>query len=190
VFIRLGQAYEVLRNAQMRASYEEALGRQAPRPAGPGSASSPPPTPERPPDPDAGLRSAENAIRQAEKLFEREKYWDAIQLLEPSVGVVQGKPSQKARVLLARAYLKNPKWVKRAEEVLLGVVHDDPQNLDALLFLGRIYKSSGLKGRSVSMLKRVLELKPDHEEARLELGEPSPEPQAPGGILKRLFKKS
>jgi hypothetical protein len=188
VFIRLGEAYEVLRNPRSRASYEETLGRSAPRPAAPGPP--PPPVPEPKPDPEAEARAAEIAIRQADKLIEREKYWDAIQLLEPAVGVVQGKSRQRARVLLARAYLKTPKWVKRAEEVLLAVLQDDAQNADALLMLGRIYKNSGIKSRSVSMFKKVLELKPDHEEARAELGDQVGEPEPPGGLIKKLFKKS
>jgi curved DNA-binding protein CbpA len=188
VFIRLGEAYEVLRNPRSRASYEETLGRSAPRPAGPGPP--PPPAPEPKPDPEAEARAAEVAIRQAEKYIEKEKYWDAIQLLEPAVGVVQGKSRQRARVLLARAYLKNPKWVKRAEEELLAAVQDDPQNVEALLMLGRLYKNSGLKSRSVSMFKKVLELRPDHEEARAELGDQVGEPEPPGGLIKKFFKKS
>jgi hypothetical protein len=188
VFIRLGEAYEVLRNPRSRASYEETLGRSAPRPLAPGPP--PPPAPEPKSDPEAEARAAETAIRHAEKLIEREKFWDAIQLLEPAVGVVQGKSRQRARVLLARAYLKNPKWVKRAEEVLLSVVQDDAQNVDALLMLGRIYKNSGIKSRSVSMFKKVLEMKPDHEEARAELGDQVGEPEPPGGLIKKFFKKS
>ena len=189
VFIRLGEAYEVLRNPRSRASYEETLGRSAPRPVAPGPPP-PPSAPEPPPDPAAEARSAELSIRQAEKYIEKEKYWDAIQLLEPAVGVVQGKSRQRARILLARAYLKNPKWVKRAEEVLLAVLQDEAQNVDALLMLGRIYKNSGIKSRSVSMFKKVLELKPDHEEARAELGDQVGEPEPPGGLIKKFFKKS
>jgi hypothetical protein len=188
VFIRLGEAYEVLRNPRTRASYEETLGRSAPRPAASGPP--PPPAPEPKPDPAAEARAAEMAIRQAEKYIEKEKYWEAIQLLEPAVEVVQGKPRQRGRVLLARAYLKNPKWVKRAEEVLLLVLQDEPQNVDALLMLGRIYKNSGLKSRSVSMFKKVLELKPDHEEAKAELGDQLAEPEPPAGLIKKFFKKS
>jgi curved DNA-binding protein CbpA len=188
VFIRLGEAYEVLRNARSRASYEETLGRSAPRSAGPGPPHPPPPAPK--PDPEAEVRAAETAIRQAEKHIEKEKFWDAIQLLEPAVLVVQGKSRQRARVLLARAYLKNPKWVKRAEEVLLTVLQDDHQNVEAHLMLGRLYKGSGLKSRSVSMFKKVLELKPDNEEARVELADQVAEPEPPAGLIKKLFKKS
>src|SRR5258708_6058575 len=150
----------------------------------------PPPPPAPPPDPAAEARTAEISIRQAEKYIEKEKYWDAIQLLEPAVAVVLGKSKQKGQVLLARAYLKNPKWVKRAEEVLLARVHDDPPKLAGPLMLGRIYKSSGLKSRSVTMFKKVLELKPHHEQARAELGDQVGEPEPPGGLIKKFFKKS
>jgi Tfp pilus assembly protein PilF len=99
---------------------------------------------------------------------------------------------QRARVLLARAYLKNPKWVKRAEETLLAVIHDDDKNVDGHFLLGKIYKEQGLKTRSQSMFRRAVELKPDHEEAAAELIEPVAEPEPPeagggGGFIRKLF---
>ena len=132
-------------------------------------------------------------MRLAEKHFEQEKYWDAIQALEPAVPVLTGKMRQRARVLLARAYLKNPKWVKRAEETLLAVVHDDDKNVDGHFLLGKIYKQQGLKTRSQSMLRRALELKPDHEEAAAELADARARARAArdraggGGFIRKLF---
>jgi DnaJ domain len=192
VFIRLGEAYEALRNPRTRASYEERLGASTPR-APVGSASAAPAPPPVPVDPEAAGRAAEMQVRLAEKHFEQEKYWDAIQALEPAVPVLTGKMRQRARVLLARAYLKNPKWVKRAEETLLSVVHDDDKNVDGHFLLGKIYKEQGLKTRSQSMFRRALELKPDHEEAAAELAEPAAEPESPeggsggGGFIRKLF---
>jgi len=188
VFIRLGEAYEALRNPRSRAAYEERLGGSASRSTGGGASS--PARPPPPIDPEAEVRAAEAQIRQAEKHFEKEKYWDAIQALEPAVLVVTGKLRQRARVLLARAYLKNPKWVKRAEETLLAVVHDDDKNVDGHFLLGRIYKEQGLKTRSQSMFRRAVELKPDHEEAAAELTDPSTEPETSGGgggFIRKLF---
>jgi hypothetical protein len=194
VFIRLGEAYEVLRNARTRASYEEGLAFRAARApdsgsAAPGASAAPAPPP---PDPAAEQRAAEEAIRRAEKLYEQEKYWDAIQALEPVVEVVEGRARQRGQVLLARAYLKNPKWVKKAEEVLLVVAHDDPQNVEAPFILGTLYRDSQLPSRAQAMFRKVLELKPDHEEARAELGG-APPPSASGakgGLIRKLFKKS
>ena len=89
VFIRLGEAYDVLRDPRKRADYEERLGRSKPKPARgdaarprDGTESAPP---EPPPDPAEAARLAEEDVRRAAKLVEQEKYWDAIQLLEPAV---------------------------------------------------------------------------------------------------------
>jgi tetratricopeptide (TPR) repeat protein len=195
VFIRLGEAYEALRNPRTRATYEGRLGASFPRPAAAGQTSAAPPPAPAAIDPEAGVRAAEMQVLLAEKHFEQEKYWDAIQALEPAVSVVSGKMRQRARVLLARAYLKNPKWVKRAEETLLLVVHDDDKNVDGHFLLGKIYKQQGLKTRSQSMLRRALELRPDHEEAAAELAEHAAEPEPPppsgggGGFIRKLFGK-
>ena len=71
-------------------------------------------------------------------------------------------------------------------------MHDDPQNVEAHFLLGTLYQQSGLKSRANSMFKKVLEVKPDHEEARAALGEAAPvrpEPPGGGGLLGKLFRK-
>ncbi len=188
VFIRLGEAYEVLRSATSRASYEARLGfAQAP-----GAVPQAPEPPAPPPDPAEEARKAEEAIRQAEKLYEKEKYWDAIQQLEPAVPVVQGRMKQRGHIALARCYLKNPMWAKRAEEELLAAAREDPKSVDAHFILGTIYKERGLSSRALSMFRKVLELKPDHEEALVLVASaapPTPPPEEGGGLIKRLFNK-
>ena len=195
VFIRLGQAYEELRDPRKRAAYEERLGRR-PRfdaPAGGGHAAAP--APEAPPDPEEEARLAEESIRKAAKLVELEKYWEAIQLLEPALGVVKGKARLRSQLLLARSKVKNPKWVKEAEEVLLTATRESPQAVDAWALLASIYAERGLKARAISTWRRVLELKPDHEEAAQYLARNAPaRPEPPedeggGGLLGRLFRK-
>jgi tetratricopeptide (TPR) repeat protein len=197
VFIRLGEAYEVLRNPRTRAAHEEALGRarprtESPRPESPRSAAAAPPE-EPPVDREAQKRAAEDSLRRAGYLYETEKYWDASQAVEGALELLDGKLQIRARVLLAKCYLKNPKWVKRAEEMFLAVVHDDPTNVEAYCMLGKVYQERGLKSRATTMFRKVLELKPDHEEARTAVSVlVPPEPEAPpsgGGLLGRLFKK-
>ena len=144
-------------------------------------------------DPEADRKAAEEALRKAGWFYEKEKYYDAIQLLEPALEHLEGKPQARARVLLAKAYMKNPKWLKRGEETLQGVVLSDPQNLEAYLLLGGLYRDSGLKSRANAMFRKVLELKPDHEEALAEVG-PLPTAEAPppagsGGLLGKLFRR-
>ncbi len=189
VFIRLGEAYEVLRNPRSRAAYESEMASRAPRaPAPDARAAAPTPAPAVPvPAMDPAV--AAQSVRRAQKYMAEEKYWDAIQLLEAAVPVLEGKPKQRARLDLARAYTKNPNWVHQAEETLHEVVRDDPKNVEAYLALGQLYKAGGLRGRSVSMFRKALELKPENEEARAELSATGPEPEAtePGGFLKKLF---
>jgi tetratricopeptide (TPR) repeat protein len=200
VFIRLGEAYEVLKNPRLRADYEERLSRQRPRsergPQAPGpGAPGVSPAGADPVDPEEERKAAEDAVRKASYLFEKEKYFDAIQILEGVLDKIQGKVQIRGRLVLAKAYLKNPKWVKRAEETLLGIVHEDAQNVEAYYLLATIYRDRGLKSRATTMLRKVLDLKPDHEEALAALGSLPPEiPEPPtegggGGLLGKLFRK-
>lgn len=180
VFIRLGEAYEVLRNPRIRASYERGLAAPAPQ-AAPA------------PDPGAEEEMAKQSIRKAERSIQQEKYWEAIQLLEPAIPRVSGRFKHAGRVMLARAYAKNPNWVKQGEELLLTVIQEDPKNLDAHLLLGGIYRAGGLKNRAIGVLRKALELAPDNREALDQLaalgpeaGSPAPEPK---GLLKKLLRK-
>ena len=217
VFIRLGQAYDTLRDPKRRGEYEERLGRFKARPAqlppqaqvaGPAAAPEPPP----PRDPEEDARLADESLRKAAKLMEQAKAleqekpdepehqrltYDAIQLLEPILETLQGKPRLRAQLLLARGYSKNPKWAKRAEELLLNSARENPQAAEPWALLGGIYAARGLRTRALSMYKKALEVKPDHEEAFKWLAENAgPEPEPPGdegagggGLLGRLFRK-
>jgi tetratricopeptide (TPR) repeat protein len=204
VFIRLGEAYEVLRDPRKRGEYEERLGRQRPRPAAPAAAAgagpatgSPaePAAPEPARDPEEEARVAEESIRRAAKLVEQEKYWDAIQLLQPAIDAVQGKSRLRGQLALARCYARNPKWAKEAESVLLAATRESPQAGEAWALLGELYAQKGLRTRAVTMYRKVLELNPDHEEAARFVAANAPEPEPPedeggSGLLGRLFKKT
>ncbi len=191
VFIRLGDAYETLKNAEARQRYEARL----PRDAATGKALPGPPEPETPPppDPEAEARRAEEDIRRAEKLVEKEKYYDAIQLLEAAIPLAKNpKLIARGYIASAKSNMKNPKWVKRAEEQLYELLKKDPKHVEAHFMLGTLYKAGGLKTRSQSMFRKVLELQPDHEGALTEVGPlptESPAPEGGGGLIKKLFKK-
>jgi tetratricopeptide (TPR) repeat protein len=216
VFIRLGEAYEVLREPRRRAHYEERLGR--PRPAGPttpasgtpaATAGAAPTAAPAAPDAEEDARTAEEAIWRAQKLYDKaeqleksesaegggREYWEAIQLLEPIVHKVQGKLRSKGEVMLARCYLKNPKWARRAEETLLGVTRRDPAAADAWALLGGIYAGKGMQNRALSMYRKAVELRPEHEEAAQYVAsnrgteEPAGPPREGGGLFRKLFRK-
>ena len=187
IFIRLGEAYEVLRDRNRRSSYESDLASRMPRsPSGSRFGAQP----EAVVDPEAEGRRSEESIRRAEKYLADGKYWDAIQILEPAIPAATGKWKLRGRLALARGYLKNPHWLKRAEEQLMSIVREEGQNAEAYFLLGTLYKQGGLRSRAVSMFRKALEAKPDHEQAAAELaGLAHEEATAPesGGLLKKLF---
>jgi tetratricopeptide (TPR) repeat protein len=164
VFTRLGEAYEVLCSPRIRASYERELARQEGTPAGSTVTA----------DPARETEAAAEAIERGSESLAQERYWEAIRLFESAIPWAEGALKQQARILLARAYAKNPGWVKQGEELLLAVLREEPDNLDALLQLGRIYKGQGLRSRALSTLRRVLELSPAHGEARHLIGDLGP----------------
>jgi tetratricopeptide (TPR) repeat protein len=184
IFVRLGAAYETLRNPKKRANYEAKIGPEKTAAAVSSTAPIPPPPP--PPDP-------AQLLKNARRLYGKEKYWDAIQSLEGLVPLTEGKTRVEALVLLAKAYLKNPHWVKRAEEQLLLAVEANPKHVEAHFLLGTIYHDKNLRARATGRFKKVLEIEPQHEEAaaRLQSLEPeAPESQPPeGGLFRKILKK-
>jgi curved DNA-binding protein CbpA len=189
IFIRVGDAYGVLRDREKRTEYEMRLprARTASTPAAPVAAE-----PETPtgPDPYQAAAIVGGALKSCAKLFEEEKYYDAIQLLEQALPFAPNpKTAHKLKIPLARAYAKNPHWGKRAEEQILEVLNEDPRNVDANYTLAMLYRDKGLKARSLSMFRKVLELSPEHPGALAAVGPTEPEPRVEGGLLKKLFKK-
>jgi serine/threonine-protein kinase len=179
VFIRLGAAYETLRNPTSRKRYETAFPpRRAPRPEPPPAAT--PPAPPPPPDPAAEARLAAIDVAKAQRLMTDEKYWDAIQLLEGAIPRLDATASRRARVVLARAYMKNPKWRHRAEEVLGQVVREAPDAPEPYLVLGELYRGAQLRARAAAMYRKVLQLSPRNDEALNALRAIDAEDRPPG----------
>jgi hypothetical protein len=189
IFISVGEAWEVLGDARSRATYEARFGvtrrGKAPTPQEPAL-----PRPQSPPASQgpAEYIPPEDILFKSRLLFSQARYWEVIHVLEGTIPLMEERRLQhKGQVLLARAYAKNPNWVRRAEDTLQQVVREDPLNADAHYELGLLYKAGGLAARAQAMFRRVLELRPEHREAAAELG-----PQGEGtggGLLKRLFGK-
>jgi curved DNA-binding protein CbpA len=191
IFIRVGEAWEVLGNEKSRAAYEARLGPIVRPPAEAEPPSQPEPSPEdaAPPETEGepvASESPEKTLQQAQQLLGRAKYWDAIQMLEDAVPHIrQQRHQHRGRILLAQAYAQNPKWVHRAVETLQAVVSEDPANADAHYELGRLYKAGGLTARAHAMFRKVLKLRPGHKKAAAQLE--GDEQEGTGGILRRLF---
>ena len=95
----------------------------------------------------------------------------------------------RAQVLLARAYMKNPNWGRRAEELLQRVVQENPDFADAYVALGHLYRASQLKSRAQAMYRKAVQAQPGHPEALAELAALDGEgPEGPT-LLKKFFSK-
>ena len=108
--------------------------------------------------------------------------------------MAEGKNLARARVALGRAYVKNPNWSKQAETILKSAIASAPKNAEAHFVLGELYANQGLRSRAITMLRRVLELQPEHQEAaaalvRLGPDDPGSPPNDEGGFLKKIFGK-
>ena len=191
VFMRITGAYETLRDAESRQSYLDILRRRQRTnnlPARP-QVTQPQVEPEEREyqviDTAENAWMAEEAIHRAERLILDEKVWDAIQLLQAIIPRIYGrKQRDRARVLLARAYIKNPNWLRRGEELLQTIIQEDPQFADAHFVLGLLYKESGMSSRAITLFKKTLEIKPEHKHAQTELKELSTP-----ALLRKLFGK-
>jgi len=186
LLIRMGEAYEVLRDSGRRARYVAELDTRASALSGRvltlSSSGAGPASVDEPGDDSM----AEQAIRQADQLVSESRYFDAIQVLEGAIPWIQSMGlKHAAQVRLARVYARNPHWVRRSETLLHGVVREDPSRIDAYFALGIIYRESGLRTRALAMFRKVLDLSPKHGPALAQvraLEKPAPS----GNLLGRL----
>jgi len=185
IFVRLGEAYEVLCNPRLRASYDHKLDPSTGRLRALRL--------EEAPDPEREAREVGQAIQRAARSLSEDKLWEAISILEHAILRAEGPARLEARILLARAYMRNVNWVKQAEELLRSVARDAPENLEALLLLAEIYRMQRLTTRAAGTLRRLLELDPGHKEAREQLAAltaaESGAKASRGGLLKKLFPR-
>jgi len=195
ITIRVGEAWEVLGEARSRASYEARSGvvrRASTTTQGQRASAVPPIPPAASAAPEAGeYVPPEEILIRARRLLSQARYWDVIQMLESALPGMEPRSQQhRGRLLLARAYSKNPNWLRRAEEMLQEVMREDPTNADVHYELGLVYKTGGFTARATGMFRRALDLRPGHKEASAQLGIQAATPDGGGGgLLKRLFKR-
>jgi tetratricopeptide (TPR) repeat protein len=186
VFARISTAYHVLSRAQTRSSYESSLVALRQKATSPQTRR----TPETG-DADAASQRVQDALQKAEESYQSGRSWEAIHEVESVLSTATGRVRQRARVLLARCYLKNPKWRRMAEEELQEALHEEPGNVDACFLLGTLYKEGGLRARAATMFRKVLELSPQNTAAAAAELESLGEAAVAGGgsgLLKKLLR--
>ncbi|HEY7515082.1 MAG TPA: DUF4388 domain-containing protein, partial [Vicinamibacteria bacterium] len=192
VFIRVGQAFETLCHPGLRLQYETTL-RRVPTSTAPPPPAVVRPAEERPPEENEAHAAwvAREHLAEAEARFQEGLYWEAIQAAERSLPLLEGADRLKARILIARAQMRNPNWTRRAEEALQAILHEQPRAVDVCLALGQLYREKGLPARALAMYRRVLEVDPQNKEALGSLHEMGADPQSAEAAsrLRRLFGK-
>jgi curved DNA-binding protein CbpA len=175
VFARVSEAYETLRRPDLRQAYDQMLARSvASATAG---------------QPEAEARILEETLQRVEHLLSETSYADAIQALEAVVPLARGRLLAKARLLLARSYLKSPRGAHLAEAELAAVLKQDPASVEAHLMLGRLYRDRGLRDRAAASFRRALEIDPQHRAAFAELESLGDGGGRADGLLGRLLKR-
>jgi hypothetical protein len=177
IFIRVTEAYEVLRDPGRRVRHERMLGISpasappaAPPPARTEEAVTPTTSVPAARDPEDDAMLVESVMKEARALLGQDRNWDAIQKMEGAIALAPAtRAHYSLRILLAYAIGRNPKWQKRAEEMLLAVIQENPKLADAHLELGSLYKRAGLKARAAAQFRQVLKLRPADAHAAAEL---------------------
>jgi cytochrome c-type biogenesis protein CcmH/NrfG len=72
-------------------------------------------------------------------------------------------------LLLAQCQERNPKWRRDAAESYQRSLSVDPNNVDALISLGDLYKTEGLMSRAQSCYEDVIKIQPEHAQAKSRL---------------------
>jgi tetratricopeptide (TPR) repeat protein len=107
---------------------------------------------------------AEQNFAKAVELSIVGDYYGAIVLLRQAV---EFEPDHgQAWFLLGQCQERNPKWRREAAESYQRALSVDPNNVEALISLGDLYKSEGLVSRAQSCYDDVLKIQPENQQAK------------------------
>jgi curved DNA-binding protein CbpA len=128
----------------------------------------------------ARRRAAEERYKEGKRHFDEMHFFDAIQCLREAVRLYPRKNYHK---LLGQALMKNPKWLREAEEQFRLALKLDQFDAECYLGLGEIYESEGMSTRAHKMFEQAATYDPENEEVQKKMGKRGSE----GGALKKLF---
>lgn len=110
---------------------------------------------------------AEQNFTKAKELSASGDYYGAIVLLRQAV---EFSPDHAdAWYVLGQCQERNPKWRRDAGESYQRSLSINPNNVDALISLGDLYKSEGLASRAQSCYEDVLKITPENQQAKSRL---------------------
>jgi DnaJ-domain-containing protein 1 len=178
-FARVTQAYETLRQAGTRATYDSKLENQrrlksiaesAPKST---STTTPPPLASAPEDlPTArGSNSFLTDAAQAEQHFKEGFAAKQMGQINTAIGLLSSAARLAPNDARYRAYYGNalatqPSTRRLAEAELSAAVKLDPGNVDYRVMLAELYRDLGFAVRARSEVEKLLKLSPNHQKAR------------------------
>jgi curved DNA-binding protein CbpA len=128
----------------------------------------------------ARRRAAEERFKEGKRHYDEMHFFDAIQCLREAVRL---SPKKGYHKLLAQALMKNPKWLREAEEQFRLALRMDQFDAECYVGLGDIYESEGMSTRAQKMYEQAATYDPENETVQNKIGKRS----AAGGALKKLF---
>ncbi len=136
----------------------------------------------------ATKRSAEDRFREGKRHFDEEAFFDAIQSFREAVRLNPDKIQY--RKLLAQALMKNPKWMKEAEEHFQAALKIDQFDAECHFGLGLLYEQKGMTTRAQKYYQQAATYDPDNPDIQEKLGDKKSLGALAG--IKRIFgrKKS
>jgi tetratricopeptide (TPR) repeat protein len=111
----------------------------------------------------------QDAIEEAQAYMGRKELDAAVDVLYEVVQLADDDQRGKIRLLLATAYVADPKRRRNALTLLSDIVREEPSNVEALMLLGKLYSREGLLARAESTLARAVAADPRHAGARASL---------------------
>ncbi len=110
---------------------------------------------------------AEQNFNKAKELSISGDYYGAIVLLRQAVEFAPDHG--QAWYVLGQCQERNPKWRRDAAESYQRALSIDPNNVDALISLGDLYKAEGLASRAQACYEDVLKITPENQQAKSRL---------------------
>jgi tetratricopeptide (TPR) repeat protein len=153
---RVEEAVDVLKDAVRRGAYDKLI---QSRGTGEGAASLQQRLTQR--------SIAEQNFNRARELASREDFYGAIVLLKQTVNYAPDHA--EAWHLLGSCQERNPKWRRDAAESFQRALSIDPNNVEAMISLGDVYKAEGLIGRAQTCYEDVLKISSDNQQAKSRL---------------------
>jgi tetratricopeptide (TPR) repeat protein len=153
---RMDEAADVLKDAVRRGAYDKLVHSRA---TGEGAASLQQRLTQR--------TIAEQNFARAKELTIQGDYYGAIVLLKQTVNYVPDHA--EAWQLLGACQERNPKWRREAAESFQMALSIDPNNIEAMISLGDLYKSEGMISRAQTCYEDVLKISAENQQAKSRL---------------------